>query len=272
MSESDGSLQRDDLHHRPSRSRSPVSPGCAAETPGEREERRLAEVAVPVGPPPGQPPAAPSDPEPPAQRPVPARAAAPAAQAVAAAALPAGGAPDALPDWPLWAAASAPADRNAALGRLLVHGTSPPRAQGAWPGQLPGPAAAATEGREGVRYRADTQYSHTHVRPPKPYPPKAAFPEGRPRPVRAPTPKRTPMGITPPQLQRRVVLAGHEGAGGHGGDGAWTVRGKARSHRAGKRRQPWKGGRRQRRGVGGRDGQRQGRQRGGRRHEGGARA
>ena len=227
MSDSDGSLQRDDLHHRRSRSRSPVSSGCVAETPGEREERRLAEVAVPVGLPPGQLPAAPSDPEPPPPRLALARAAAPAAQAVAAAALPAGGAPDAPPDWPLWAAASAPADRNAALGRLLVRGTGAPPAQGASLGQLPGPATAATEGREGARYRTHTQYSNTHVRPPKPYPPKAAFPEGRPPPVPAPTPKRTPMGITLPQLQRRVVLAGHEGAGGHGGDVARTVRGES---------------------------------------------
>ena len=61
MSDSDGSPQRDDRHHRRSRSRSPVSPGCAGETLAEREERRLAEVAVPVGPPAGQPRAAYAD-------------------------------------------------------------------------------------------------------------------------------------------------------------------------------------------------------------------
>ena len=62
MSDSDGSLQRDDR-----RSRSPrVSPGCAGETLAEREERRLAVAAAPVGPPAEQPQAAPNDPEPPA--------------------------------------------------------------------------------------------------------------------------------------------------------------------------------------------------------------
>ena len=55
MSDPDGSNQRDDRHHRRSRSRSPVSPEWAGETPAEREERRLAEGAVPVGPPAGQP-------------------------------------------------------------------------------------------------------------------------------------------------------------------------------------------------------------------------
>ena len=38
--------------------------------------------------------------------------------------------------------------------------------------------------------------------------PKAAFPEGSPRPARAPAPKRTPADITLPQLQQRLVLAG----------------------------------------------------------------
>ena len=52
MSDSDGSPQRDDRHHRRSRSRSPVSPGCAEETLAEREERRLAEAVVPASRPP----------------------------------------------------------------------------------------------------------------------------------------------------------------------------------------------------------------------------
>ena len=52
MADSDGSPQRDDRHHRWSRSRSPVSPEWTGETPAEREERRLAEAAVLVGPPP----------------------------------------------------------------------------------------------------------------------------------------------------------------------------------------------------------------------------
>ena len=61
MSDSDGSPQRDDRHHRRSRSRSPVSPEGAGETPAEREERWLAEAAVPVGPLAGQPRAASAD-------------------------------------------------------------------------------------------------------------------------------------------------------------------------------------------------------------------
>ena len=52
MADSDGSPQRDDRHHRRSGCRSPVSPEWTGETPAEREERRLAEVAVLVGPPP----------------------------------------------------------------------------------------------------------------------------------------------------------------------------------------------------------------------------
>ena len=55
MSDSYGSTQRDDRHHSRSRSRSPVSPGRAGETLAECEERRLAEAAVPVGPPAGRP-------------------------------------------------------------------------------------------------------------------------------------------------------------------------------------------------------------------------
>ena len=82
---------------------------------------------------------------------------------------------------------------------------------GASPGQLPGAGAAAAEGREGAKYRANTKLSHTHVRPPKPYLPKAAFPERSPQPLRAPTPERTPSDITLPQLQRCVVQAGGDG-------------------------------------------------------------
>ena len=61
MSESDGSPERVDRHHRRSRSRYPVSPECAGETPAEREKRRLAEAAVPIEPPAGQPGAASAD-------------------------------------------------------------------------------------------------------------------------------------------------------------------------------------------------------------------
>ena len=69
MSDSDGPPQQDSRHHRRSPSRSPVSPGYAAETNAERKERPLAEAAVLVGPPAGRPQAAPNDPEPAAQEP-----------------------------------------------------------------------------------------------------------------------------------------------------------------------------------------------------------
>ena len=69
MADSNGSPNRDDRHHRRSRSRSPVSPEWTGETPTEREERRLAEAAVLVGLPP------------PTQEPEPAEVTAPAAQA-----------------------------------------------------------------------------------------------------------------------------------------------------------------------------------------------
>ena len=61
MADSDGSPQRDNRHHPGFRSRSPVSPEWTGETPAEREERRLAEAAVLVGPPAGQPWAASAD-------------------------------------------------------------------------------------------------------------------------------------------------------------------------------------------------------------------
>ena len=83
MADSDGCSQRDDRHHRRSRSRSTVSPEWTGETPAEREERRLAEAAVLVGPPP------------PAREPEPAEVTAPAAQAATSAAPPREGAPDA---------------------------------------------------------------------------------------------------------------------------------------------------------------------------------
>ena len=75
-------------------------------------------------------------------------------------------------------------------------------------GASPGTATAAAEGREGAKYRAQTKPSHTHTIPPKPYPPKAAFPEGTLRPVRPLTPKRMPTGILLTQLQWRVVKEG----------------------------------------------------------------
>ena len=83
MADSDGSPKRDDRHHRRSRSRSPASPEWTGETLAEREERRLAEAAVLVGPPL------------PAREPEPAEMTAPAAQAASPAAPPREGAPDA---------------------------------------------------------------------------------------------------------------------------------------------------------------------------------
>ena len=113
MADSDGSLGRDDRHHRRSRSRSPVSsPEWTAETLAEREERRLAEAAV-VGPPL------------PAREPGPAETAAPAAQAASPAAPPR---PDAQEAETAASHAAAPA---------AAPGTPP--------------ATAAQEGKQGAR-------------------------------------------------------------------------------------------------------------------------
>ena len=120
MSDSDGSPQRDDRHHRWSRSRSPVSPDWAGETPAEREERRLAEAAVLVGPPAGQPRAASADTGPSTQEAEPAEVTAPAAQTGNPAAPPRGGAPDAR-----GAEAAAPASHAAAPA--AAPGTPPTR-------------------------------------------------------------------------------------------------------------------------------------------------
>ena len=110
MSDSDRSPQRDDRHHRQSRSRSPVFPEWARETPAQREERRIAEAAVPVGPPAGQPRAASADTGLAAQEPEPAEVTAPAAQAASPAAPPREGTPDAR-----GTETAAPASRAAAL-------------------------------------------------------------------------------------------------------------------------------------------------------------
>ena len=119
MSESDGSPQRDDRHHCRSRSRSPVSPGCAGEALAEREERRLAEAAVPVGPPAGQPRAAPANPEMSTQEPAPGQETTPAAQAANPATPPPEGAPGAQGAETAAPAGciTAPTDHAAAPGR-----------------------------------------------------------------------------------------------------------------------------------------------------------
>ena len=235
MSDSDGSPQQDNRHHRRSRSRSPVSPGCAGENLAEREEQQLAEAAVAVGPPAEEPQAATTDPEPPAQEPVPAGVAAPATQAAAPAAPPPG-------EWGGGCARGC--DRGPDRSRR-----GPRHAAGAGDGPHAGPAqgtaAAAAEGREGAKYRAHTKPIHTHTSPPKWYPPKAAFPEGRPRLVRPPAPKRMPPGVTLPQLERqrdaqRVVQEGGDGeqtgrGAGHGnaGRGAEGNRGSAKGRTQG---------------------------------------
>ena len=95
MADSDGSAQRDDRHHRQSCSRSPASPEWTGETPAEREDLRLAEAAVLVGLPAGQPRAASADTGPSTQEPEPAEVTAPAAQAAGPTAPPWEGAPDA---------------------------------------------------------------------------------------------------------------------------------------------------------------------------------
>ena len=130
MADSDGSLQRDDRHHRRSRSRSPVSsPEWTGETLAEREERRLAEAAVLVGPPP------------PAREPGPAGTAAPAAQASSPAAPPRPDAQEAE------TAASHAAAPTAAPGTPPTRGAAPAQE----PGASPRAAAAAEESKKGAR-------------------------------------------------------------------------------------------------------------------------
>ena len=150
MSDSDGSPQQDDRHHRRSRSRSPVSPGWAGETPAEREEWQLGETAVPVGPPAEPIRAAPNDPEPPALEPGPTGEAAPATQAAAPAALPPGGAPDAqgaagaAPASHATAPGTPPARWSGSLGpRAPRRGPPPPQHKaGRAPGTAPAPSPA----------------------------------------------------------------------------------------------------------------------------------
>ena len=146
MSDSDGSPQRDDRLHRRSRSRSPVSPDWAGETPAEGEERRLAEAAVPVGPPAGQTGAASADTGLSTKEPEPAEVTAPAAQTASPAAPPREGAPDAR-----GAETAAPASHAVAL--TAAPGTPPTRgvAPAHEPGASPRTAAAAEGSWEGAR-------------------------------------------------------------------------------------------------------------------------
>ena len=172
MFDSNGSPQRDNRHHRRSRSRSPVSPGCARETLAEREERRVAEAAVPVWPPAEQPCAAPADPEPSAKEPVPTEETTPAAQAANPAAPPPEGAPGRTGSW----------DRSTSKPR---HGPNRSRrgarqAGGAGGGPGAGPERLAG----GRRSRSGGQGGREVPRPhqPQPHPhklPQAVPPQGR---------------------------------------------------------------------------------------------
>ena len=252
MADSDGSPQRDDRHHRPSNSRSPASPEWTGETLAEREERRLAEAAVLVGP------------SPPAREPEPAEVTAPAAKAASPAAPPREGAPDAQ-EAETAAPMSHAAATTAAPGMPPTRGVAPAQEPGASPaaaaaaeerkegvrgvataapagratasaghaatrstpqkretdparatGASPAAAAAAAVGRESAKYRAHANPTHTHTSPPKQFPPKC-FPPGRARHVRPPALERSPPGVTLPQLQRqrdarRVIQEGREGA------------------------------------------------------------
>ena len=142
MSNSDGSPQRDDRHHGRSRSPSPVSLECAGETPAEREERRLAEAAVLVWPPAGQPRAASPDTRPSTQGPELAEVTAPVAQAASPAAPPREGAPDA---------------RGAETAALASHDAAPtaapgtPPTRGVAPAQEPGASSRAAAAADGGR-------------------------------------------------------------------------------------------------------------------------
>ena len=218
MADSDGSPQRDNSHHRRSRSRSPVSPEWMGETPAERQERRLAEAAVLVGPPQ------------PAQEPEPAEVTAPAAQAASPAAPSRGGGlrragsrdrspiePRRGPDRGPRHAANTGGSLGARTGRIAQgcrsrrekrggrargataapascatasagHAAAPstPRKRGKDParstGASPAAAAAAVVGRESAKYLAHANPTHTHTSHPKPFPSKP-FPLGRTRHV-----------------------------------------------------------------------------------------
>ena len=134
MADSDGSPQRDDRHHRRSRSCSPASPEWTGETLAEREERKRAGAAVLVGP------------LSPAREPEPAEMTAPAAQAASPAAPPQEGAPDAQ-EAETAAPASHAAPPTAAPGTPLTRGVAPAQE----PGASPRAAAAAEESEKGAR-------------------------------------------------------------------------------------------------------------------------
>ena len=197
MSDSDSSPQRDDRHHRRSRSRSPVAPGCAGETPADREGRRLAEAVVPVRLPAGQPWAAFADTGLSTRGPALAEETAPAAQVASPAALPPEEAPGAQE-----AETAAPASRAAA------RNAAPARHQrGGWPRRGPrGPC------REPLQTQRRAARVHKELRPL----PRRAAPPPRPATLRPPARRgrggRTPREARAPrrgprQPQRRAGRA-----------------------------------------------------------------
>ena len=192
MSDSDGSPQRYDRHYRRSRSRSLVSAEGAGETPAEREERRLAEAAVPVGPPAGRPRAAPADTGPSTQGPGPAEETAPATQAASPAAPPWEAAPGAR-----GAETAAPASRaaapTAAPGAPPARRVAPAQDPGASPGAV---AAAGGAGRLHGGLRPRPWRARPPPRPATPRPPAR-----RRRGGRTPRGPRAPRGGPPQQQQ-----------------------------------------------------------------------
>ena len=223
MSDSDGSPQQDDRHRRRFRSRFPVFPRYAGETLAEREERQLAEAAVPVK--------APA--ELPAQETVAAGGAAPAAQAGAPATPPPEEAPGAQCAGTAAPASrvTAPAGHTVAPSPLPAHRTGPARASSV----SPGAAAAAAEGREGTSTAPTQGPSHPQTSPPKPYPAKAAFPKGRPRAIRHPAPPGMSPGITLPQLQQQRERPALDPGGGGRRTGGAGYQPRERQTRGGRR-------------------------------------
>ena len=198
MADSDSSLQRDDRHHRRSRSRSPVSPDWAGETPAEREERRLAEVAVLVGPSAGRPRAGSAHTGLLTQEPELAEVTAPTTPTASPAAPPREGAPDA---------------RGAETAAPASHAAAPIASPGTPPTQ--GGSSSAGTGRiaEGCGSgRGEAGRAHAGLRPR----PREAAPPSQPAtprpPARPESGGRTPHGPQaprrrPPRQQQRAKRA-----------------------------------------------------------------
>ena len=163
MSDSDRSPQRDDRHHRRSRSRSRVSPGYPGETLAEREERQLAEAAVPVGPPAGQPRIPSADNGLSTRGPAPAEETAPAAQATSPAAPPPKGAPGTQ-----GAATAAPASRTAAPTPAPRRAASAGAGPGAGPGRLAGSRRSRRGEQRGCTRSRDHGTGEPRHRPGRP--------------------------------------------------------------------------------------------------------